>query len=192
MHFKIETISALPTDIRYRKLRLGADRKSGTPVRQPPARCATPFRFRFTVSIHQVLQGTCLESGKHANISKQQHWHTSSSIIRAIHPSAPPKQHPHPHTHPHTCTHTTLLVTRLAPSLGYPLAFLLHAKTLSYRSFSVQKNAPDWFWHGRILAHVFVIVVWRGRECIRACISFLFSLLWCENCGLEWSLQRSV
>ena len=43
MHFKIETISALPTNISYRKLRLRADRKSGVPVRQPPARCATPF-----------------------------------------------------------------------------------------------------------------------------------------------------
>ena len=43
MHFKIETISALPTDFSYRKLRLRADRKSGVPVRQPPARCAIPF-----------------------------------------------------------------------------------------------------------------------------------------------------
>ena len=43
MHFKIETISALPTNISYRKLRLRADRKSGVPVRQPPTRCATPF-----------------------------------------------------------------------------------------------------------------------------------------------------
>ena len=43
MHFKIETISALPTDFSYRKLRLRADRKSGVPVRQPPARCSTPF-----------------------------------------------------------------------------------------------------------------------------------------------------
>ena len=43
MHFKIETISALPTDISYRKLRLCADRKSGAPVRQPPAHYATPF-----------------------------------------------------------------------------------------------------------------------------------------------------
>ena len=43
MHFKIETISALHTDFSYRKLRLRADRKSGVPVRQPPARCATLF-----------------------------------------------------------------------------------------------------------------------------------------------------
>ena len=41
--------------------------------------------------------------GKHANISKQQLWHTSTSIVRGIHPSAPRKQHPH--THPHTCAH---------------------------------------------------------------------------------------
>ena len=35
---------ALPTDISYRKSPwLRADRKSGAPVRQPPARCATPF-----------------------------------------------------------------------------------------------------------------------------------------------------
>jgi len=32
------------------------------------------FRFRFRFFIHQVLQqGKCLESGKHTNISKQQH-----------------------------------------------------------------------------------------------------------------------
>ena len=43
MYFKIETISALPTDFSYKKLRLRDDRKSGVPVRQPPARCATPF-----------------------------------------------------------------------------------------------------------------------------------------------------
>ena len=33
-----------------------------------------PLRFRFRFFIHQVLQqGKCLESGKHTNISKQQH-----------------------------------------------------------------------------------------------------------------------
>ena len=53
------------------------------------------FRFRFF--IHQVLQGKCLESGKHTNISKQQHWHTSTS-----NPFALTKQHPNAHTH--TCT----------------------------------------------------------------------------------------
>ena len=41
MHFKIETVSALPTD---RKLRLRADRKSGVPVRQPPA--LAPLRLQ--------------------------------------------------------------------------------------------------------------------------------------------------
>ena len=35
---------------------------------------AFSFRFRFRFFIHQVLQqGKCLESGKHANISSQQH-----------------------------------------------------------------------------------------------------------------------
>ena len=29
-----------------------------------------------------LQQRKCLESGKHTNISKQQHWHTSTSIIR--------------------------------------------------------------------------------------------------------------
>ena len=46
MHFKIETIPgpALPTTLATEsQLRLRADRKSGVPVRQPPARCATPF-----------------------------------------------------------------------------------------------------------------------------------------------------
>ena len=38
------------------------------------------FRFRFRFFIHQVLQqGKCLESGNHTKISKQQHWHTSTS-----------------------------------------------------------------------------------------------------------------
>ena len=66
--------------------------------------------FRSRSFTHQVLQqGKCLESGKHTNISKQQHWHTSISIIRGIHPSAPPKQHPpHPPTCTHTCTYTHL------------------------------------------------------------------------------------
>ena len=42
------------------------------------------FRFRFRFFIHQVLQqGKCLESGKHTNISKQQHWHTSTSNLFA-------------------------------------------------------------------------------------------------------------
>ena len=36
MHFKIETISALPTNISYRKLRLLADRKSGMPAANHP------------------------------------------------------------------------------------------------------------------------------------------------------------
>ena len=37
-------------------------------------------QFRFRSFIHQVLQqGKCLESGKHTSISKQQHWHTSTS-----------------------------------------------------------------------------------------------------------------
>ena len=58
------------------------------------------FRFRFRFFIHQALQqGMCLESGKHTNISKQQHWHTSTS-----HPLARTKQHPNAHTH--TCAHT--------------------------------------------------------------------------------------
>ena len=43
MHFKIKTISALPTNISYRKLQLRADRKSGVPVRQPPT--AAPLRL---------------------------------------------------------------------------------------------------------------------------------------------------
>ena len=59
------------------------------------------FRFRFI--IHQVLQqGKCLKSGKHTNISKQQHWHTSASIVRGIRPPASLKQHTHTHTHTHT------------------------------------------------------------------------------------------
>ena len=38
------------------------------------------FRFRCWFFIHQVLQQwKCLESGKHTNISKQQHWPTSTS-----------------------------------------------------------------------------------------------------------------
>ena len=56
-------------------------------------------RFRFRFFIHQVLQGKCLESGKHTNLSKQQHWHTSTS-----NPFALTKQHPNTHTH--TCAHT--------------------------------------------------------------------------------------
>ena len=48
------------------------------------------IRFRFRFSIHQVLQqGKCLESSKHTNTSKQQHWHTSTS-----NPFALTKQHP--------------------------------------------------------------------------------------------------
>ena len=39
-----------------------------------PVTPRTQLRFRFRVFIHQVLQqGKCLESGKHTNISKQQH-----------------------------------------------------------------------------------------------------------------------
>ena len=37
------------------------------------------------IEIHQVLQqGSVLNSGKHTNISKRQHWHTSTSIARGI------------------------------------------------------------------------------------------------------------
>ena len=35
------------------------------------------------------------KSGKHTNISKRQHWHTSTSIVRGTHPSTPTKQHTH-------------------------------------------------------------------------------------------------
>ena len=41
--FGTQTFAQLRTGFSYRKLRLRADRKSGVPVRQPPARCATPF-----------------------------------------------------------------------------------------------------------------------------------------------------
>ena len=52
-------------------------------------------KFRFRFFIHQVIQqGKCLESGKHTNISKQQHWHTSIS-----NPFVLTKQHPNAHLH---------------------------------------------------------------------------------------------
>ena len=39
-----------------------------------PAYKVFRFRFRSRFFVHQVLQqGKCLESGKHTNISKQQH-----------------------------------------------------------------------------------------------------------------------
>ena len=46
MHFKIETVSALPTNFSHRKLRLRADRKSGVPVRQPPGWPVAPLRLQ--------------------------------------------------------------------------------------------------------------------------------------------------
>ena len=59
-------------------------------------RTAFRFRFRFRFFIHQVLQqGKCVESGKHTNISKQQHWRTSTS-----NPFALTKQYPNDHTPP--------------------------------------------------------------------------------------------
>ena len=70
----------------------------------------------------------CLESGKHTNISKQQHWHTSTSIIRSIHPSAPPtpptSTHLHAHIHIHTPAparaHTHSCTCAYAPPLPHP------------------------------------------------------------------------
>ena len=72
MHFKIETISALPTDISYRKLRLRPDRKSGVPVRQPPASCATPFTG---LSWHGSLTrlSPCCSISAHTERTKAQH-----------------------------------------------------------------------------------------------------------------------
>ena len=43
MHLKIKTISALPTDISYRKLQLRADRKSVAPANHPPV---APLRLQ--------------------------------------------------------------------------------------------------------------------------------------------------
>ena len=43
IHLNIKRILALPTDIRYKKLSLPADRKVGAPVHQPAARCGTLF-----------------------------------------------------------------------------------------------------------------------------------------------------
>ena len=47
------------------------------------------------------------KSGKHTNISKRQHWHTPTSIVRGIHSPTPTKQHARTHcyTLSHTCTH---------------------------------------------------------------------------------------
>jgi len=63
-------------------------------VKLPHVLCHTEIEkgaFGFRFSIHQVLQEEKrLESGKHKNISKLQHWHTSRSIVRGIHPSTPP------------------------------------------------------------------------------------------------------
>ena len=55
-------------------------------------------------SLFTQFYNKCLESSKHTNINKQQQWPTSTSIVRGIHPSTPPKQHTP--RHPHTCTHT--------------------------------------------------------------------------------------
>ena len=41
-------------------------------------------RFRFRFFIHQILQqGKWLENGKHTNISKQQHWYTSTNVVES-------------------------------------------------------------------------------------------------------------
>ena len=76
------------------------------------------FTFIFRFFIHQVLQqGKCLQSGKHTNISKQQHWHTwtrNPFTLTKQHPnahthtctSAHARTHTHTHTHTHTYTHT--------------------------------------------------------------------------------------
>ena len=81
------------------------------------------FWFWFRFFIHQVLQqGKCLESGKHTNISKQQHWHTSTS-----NPFALTKQHPnaHTHTYAHTHIHTPARARRFAFNYLFFILFIL-------------------------------------------------------------------
>ena len=158
-----------------------------------PAECdIVTLRFRFRLFIHPVLrQGKCLESGKHTNISERQHWHTSTSTVRGMHPSAPPEQRTHAHTHTlqsmccyvswhwtkYTCSVQFSSVQESIYALGKP-----HMRsTPSLRSFPTfafwngSNVRSDWRWPSLVLLRKIVCLALHHSTPL----SSRRSMVWC-------------